>query len=46
MDKQYLNYYNNYINVNDLNKNILSYIVKNNRTNNNSMSKNNIKTII
>ena len=46
MDKQHLNYYNNYINVNDFNKNILSYIVKNNRTNNNSMSKNNIKTIV
>ena len=46
MDKKHLNYYNNYINASDFNKNMLSYRVKNNRTNNNSFSKNNIKTII
>ena len=39
-------YYNNNINASDFNKNMLSYRVKNNRTNNNSMSKNTIKTII
>ena len=39
-------YYNNYMNATDFNKNknMLSYRLKNSRTNNNSMSKN--KTII
>ena len=39
-------YYNNNINASDFNKNMLSYRVKSNRTNNNSMGKNKIKTII